>query len=114
MNLETNDAINYSAGIGKTGNGIVKGYLFAKVFMPDGSLKVAYTYDVDGTVIKSDSMSIPSENVQAMYDSVSSGLPDPDVDFNLYIETAFYKAFINEMVTTFDGLDNASQVSLIS
>lgn len=114
MNLETNISIDYSTGVGSTSNGVVKGYLGTKAFMEDGSLTVNYRYEAEGVIIKRDSMEVPKDNVQAMYDAVKSGLPSADADFNLYIETAFYKAFINEMVVTFSGLADASQVDLIS
>ena len=116
MNLVTNIAIDYSTGVGKNGNGIVTGVLGTKAFMSDMSLTVNYTYtSADGDLVDGNgSFTLPASDVQAMYNAVSAGLPDPNVDFNGYIETAFYKAFINQMVSTFEGLTSASQVDLIA
>ena len=85
--------------------GIISGYLNAKTVLQDGSIQIAYEYKVPDNDIKLSTgvFTVLANDVQAMYDAVSSGLPDPDTDFNLYFETAFYKAFVNQMVLTFDA-----------
>jgi len=115
MNIITNIEIPYSAGVGKTETGFVSGFLGTKAFMENGDVKANWTYTVPNGDIRdaTGSITILEADVQAMYDAVSTGLPDPNVSFNDYISTVFYKAFINEMVSSFDGLTSASQVDLV-
>jgi len=115
MKLVTNIAIDYPTGITSMGNAIVTGELGTKGFMEDMSIHVNFTYSVEAGDFRDGSgvFTLPKEDVQAMYDAVSSGLPDPNVDYVSYIETTFYKAFVNEMVATFSGLTSASQVDIV-
>lgn len=114
MKLVTNIAIDYPTGITSMGNAIVTGVLGTKAFMEDMSIYVNYTYSVEAGDFRdgTGSFKLPQADIQAMYDAVSDGLPDPNIDYTNYIETTFYKAFVNEMVTTFTGLTSASQITI--
>ena len=115
MKLVTNIKIDYPTGVDTVGNDFVTLELGTKAFTKDMGLHVNPEYSVPNGDFKADIDSFvrPKTDLQALYDVISTGLPDPNVDFPAYIETMFMEAAKIEFMNTFSGITALTQIDLI-